>query len=714
MNNTPVECILGMRFWYKAGVLLDSVDKVITFKRNPEVPPIPFGMEETMRMKSANFINPENGEMQLGTVPLGTMWDFSIAPGDTADVMMYCIAATTQAQKGIHKGLVTRIGKGRVATNLLATAVGSMTDGMIRVSVANITELPVRVPAKTVLGMFTPSIIDTEMRPQYESEEYEVYDMRNNIIKQKTQPAAATVTNLACPVYLQDTPRQPDCVINEDGLPSDLDMEKTTKEIGKQKTKELKAVIRRHPRAFAEYYGRPKLSEKTHMRIDIDEKAQPRYVPLRRTSPQAKLVIIDHVKRMLENDIIEPSRSPWSSGIVLTAKKDGSMRFAIDYRYLNSVTRPIASCLPRIDDTLDCLGGAQWYSTIDACSAYWTVGIPEEDRDCTAFSTPMGQFRWKRMPFGLKNSQQVYVQLTNFMLSGLQWEFCAAYVDDTICFSRTWKEHLIHLDKLLARFEEFGVCLKASKCVFASKKCHYMGHIIDTEGVRMNPTTTAAIREMPTPQNLRQLRRFLGMVNFWRRFIPRCARVIDPLRPLLKHGQWKPMTKPQLDAITALKYALAGDKVMVHPDWDLPFEVHTDASKQGIAGALLQKVDGYLRPVRYLSRSLTDNEVGYAVNEWECLAALWCVESWRSYLIGRRFTLITDQQSLTGMLKSTTRLCGRQTRWVMRLSEFTYDVHHRPGKLHVVPDCMSRAPCKHNHGASGIEALSAVHVPIDK
>ena len=387
------------------------------------------------------------------------------------------------------------------------------------------------------------------------------------------------------------------------------------------------------------------------------------------------------------------------------------MRFCIDFRQINALTEPIASCLPRIDDALDNVQGANWLTSLDTASAYWSIKVADASKPLTAFTAPdNSQYQFKRMPFGLKNSSQVFGQLMSCVLKDLNWECCTAYADDTLIHTRgSFQEHVNDIDKVLTRFIEHNVQLKASKCDFATTSTRYLGYVVDGKGVSIDPhsKSTRAIREMPTPSNQKELRGFLGLANFFRRWIPHFAKTSAPLQELLKKNGWQRqgLNKEQLDAVETLKDAITSDKVMCHPQYDKQFEVHCDASPLGLGCCLMQRDhEGYRRPIKFLSRSLRGSESSYHQNELEMLSCIWGIESLRGYLLDNTFLLVSDHSALKRLETNPEQHTGRQLRWVLRLSEYSFKVEIRKGSQHLVPDCLSRAPLHDDNGAT-VEAL---------
>ncbi|GFT89899.1 retrovirus-related Pol polyprotein from transposon 412 [Trichonephila clavipes] len=354
----------------------------------------------------------------------------------------------------------------------------------------------------------------------------------------------------------------------------------------------------------------------TQHRIDTADhppiKQHPRRLPFAKQEEVGTLL-----REMQENDIIEPSSSPWASPIVLVRKKDGSTRFCVDYRKLNDVTKKDSYPLPRIDDTLDTLSGHKWFSTLDLKSGYWQVEIHPEDRE-------------KQHSLPAKDYGR----------------------------GRTFEEHIQNIRKVLSKLSDANLKLNPSKCKFFQKEVNYLGHIISAEGVRTDPEKVSAVKKWKRPENLRELRSFLGLCTYYRK---------------------------SFDVFTDLNISTTGQAIYLD----------TDASNESVGAVLSQEIDGQERVVAYWSKCLSKPERNYCVTRKELLAIVKAIEHFHHYLYGQKFLLRTDHASLTWLMNFRNTE-GQVARWIQRLNEYYFDIRHRKGSSHGNADALSRRPCPEN------------------
>ena len=426
----------------------------------------------------------------------------------------------------------------------------------------------------------------------------------------------------------------------------------------------------------------------------------------RRLPPAYYKEVKEHIEEMLACGAIRRSNSPWCSNIVLARKQDGSLRICLDFRKINSRTIQDAYHIPRIEETLDRLAGAKWFSCLDLQSGYWQVEMAEDDKVKTAFcigSSFAGNlgnlFECNRMPFGLTNAPATFQRLMESSLGDLP--FCQVYLDDIIIFSGTFREHLDRLEQTLLRIKETGLKLKPSKCHLFRRKVKYLGHVISEEGVETDPEKIQAIQEWPLPETVQDLRRTLGFFGYYRRFIKNYSSLARPLHDLLvghentsRLNKKTPITMDESakKAFNILKEKLCQPPILGYADYSLPFELHTDASLEGLGAVLCQHQNGQPRVIAYASRGLKSSEKHYPTHKLEFLALKWAVcDKFRDYLYGQQFEVVTDNNPLSYVL-TTAKLDATGHRWLAELSTYNFSVRYRSGRLNIDADALSRIP----------------------
>jgi transposase InsO family protein len=467
----------------------------------------------------------------------------------------------------------------------------------------------------------------------------------------------------------------------------------------------ISAVIRQFSDAFqTDLEDKPNSKLTTKHRINTGDHLPISQRPYR-VSPVERRTIQEEVDKMLKRDIIQPSESPWSSPVVLVKKKDGSWRFCVDYRKLNSISKKDVYPLPRIDDTLDCLKGARYFSSMDLFSGYWQIEVDEADREKTAFVTPEGLYQFKYMPFGLCNAPATFERMMDNLLRHLKWKMCLCYLDDIIVFSTDFEEHLSRLTAVFQCIQSAGLRLNPKKCLFAAPEIKVLGHLVNEDGVRPDPEKVRAITHFPLPQNIKDIKSFLGLCSYYRRFIKDFCNKSQPLQQLLKGDATFVWKEDQQRSFDVLKHALTSDPVLGLYDENAETELHTDASGYGLGAVLVQMQKGNEKVIAYASRVLSKAEKNYSTTEKECLAAVWGITKFRPYLFGRPFNIVTDHHSLC-WLANLKDPSGRLARWALRLQEHDVTITYKSGHKHRDADCLSRNPVPDR--TNDIPSVSAV------
>ena len=395
---------------------------------------------------------------------------------------------------------------------------------------------------------------------------------------------------------------------------------------------------------------------------------------------------------MLSNGVICPSNSPWASPVVVVKKKDGSLRFCVDFRQLNVATVKDAHPIPRINDLLDVLHGARWFSTLDLKSGYWQVPIQERDKEKTAFRTSSGQlFEFNQVPFGLCNAPATVSRLMDRVLAGLHWETCLFYLDDIIVFTATWEEHLARLHQVFECLRHAKLKLGADKCTFVAREFSYLGHRVTEEGLLPDPALLAAIRKISPPQNATEVRSFLGLAGYYQHYVKNFAAIAGPLHALTRKDAVFHWSTDCQDAFDRLKTLLTTSPITAFPDFNLPFQLYTDALTAGLGAILDQVREGKERIICCASRSLNQAEKAYPATKLECLAIVWAIAKFRPYLMSIPFEVYTDHYTLQ-WLKTMRTGSALLHRWSATLEEYDFTVKHRQGKSQTHVDGLSLLP----------------------
>ena len=446
----------------------------------------------------------------------------------------------------------------------------------------------------------------------------------------------------------------------------------------------LQELMNSYGDLFAEPTGLPPFREGFDHQIPVEVGANPVSQRPYRYNSMQKDVIDKTMGEMLNQVIVQDSSSPYASPVVLVKKKDGSWRLCVDYRGLNKQTIKDKYPIPLLEDLLDELGGAAYFSKLDLRAGFHQIRMHPKDVYKTAFKTHAGHYEYLVMPFGLTNAPCTFQGLMNHVFRHVARKFVLVFFDDILVYSPTWEQHLLHLEEVFAILRQHQLLLKPSKCTFGATVVEYLGHFIYAAGVSTDPGKIKAVEQWPTPTTQKQLRSFLGLANYYRRFIQGYSIIARPLTNLLKKDGFHWCTEAAT-AFDALKFVLTSSPVLALADFGKDFVIETDASNIGIGAVLMQ--DNH--PICYISRALGPRHQGLSVYEKELMAVVHAVQSWSSYLTHRPFIIKTDQISLKYLLdqKVTTPF---QHMWLTKLMGYTYEIQYKQGKENHAADALSR------------------------
>ena len=418
------------------------------------------------------------------------------------------------------------------------------------------------------------------------------------------------------------------------------------------------------------------------------EPIKKRYFPV---SPAIQEIMNEELEKMLKLGVVEPSQSPWSSRVLLAPKSDGGKRFCIDFRDLNRVSEKDAYPLPYISSILDKLRRACFLSSIDIKSAFWQVPMDGDSKHFTAFTVPnKGLFHFNRMPFGLTNAPATWQRLVDKAIGADLEPFVFIYLDDIIICTETFEKHMLVLREVMKRIKAAGLVVNKEKCELCRSELRYLGYLINENGLMVDPEKVSAIVNIPEPKTTRDIKSFIGLLSWYRRFIPDMATLVAPLNRLLSKKNKFIFDDECKESFRRAKECLISAPILKCPNFELPFTIQTDASDFGLGAVLSQTDEDGEHVVCYLSRSLAKNERKFSTTEKECLAVLWAIEKLRPYIEGYQFTIITDHHSLI-WLNNLKDPNGRLSRWAVRLQQYDFEIIHRKGREHLVPDALSRS-----------------------
>ena len=451
----------------------------------------------------------------------------------------------------------------------------------------------------------------------------------------------------------------------------------------------IEKLILKNKNLFASKDSELGHTDTVKMKIDTGSTKPIKLRPYR-TPIKNREVIDKAVDEMLDADVVRRSNSPWSFPVVIVDKKDGTKRFCIDFRKLNQVTKKNSYPLPLIDDILALLGKAKFFTSLDLKSGYWQVLMDEKDKEKTAFACHRGLFEFNVMPFGLSNAPAVFQELMSIVLNGCN-DFAIAYLDDILIFSETFEEHMFHLNNIFERLSQHGLKLKLKKCSFLQTEVNYLGFIIDKDGIKPNQEKVEAIRALPAPTCVKEVRSFVGMCSYYRRFIPNFSHIAEPIIDLTRkyaHFKW---TDVHQTAFQFIKDSLTTVPLLAYPDPNKPYTLYTDASDTCIGACLTQTCDEEEKPIYYLSHKLSRSQCKWSTVEKEAYAIHFSLQKLDYYLHNAEFVIKTDHKPLKYLLDSPMQNRKIQL-WALGMAGYNCKVEYIEGTTNTCADLLSRHP----------------------
>ncbi|GJQ91438.1 reverse transcriptase domain-containing protein [Tanacetum coccineum] len=472
------------------------------------------------------------------------------------------------------------------------------------------------------------------------------------------------------------------CLIS---FPNTLDHGYNVASRSEEKRLEDVPIVQDFPEVFPEDLPGLPPTRQVEFQIDLVPGAAPVARAPYRLAPSEMKELSEQLKELSDKGFIRPSSSPWGAPVLFVKKKDGSFRMCIDYRELNKLTVKNRYPLPRIDDLFDQLQGSSVYSKIDLRSGYHQLRVREEDIPKTAFRTRYGHYEFQVMPFGLTNAPAVFMDLMNRVCKPYLDKFVIVFIDDILIYSKNKQEHKEHLKIILELLKKEELYAKFSKCEFWIPKVQFLGHVIDSEGIHVDPAKIESIKDWASPKSPTEIRQFLGLAGYYRRFIEGFSKIAKPMTKLTQKKVKFEWGDKQEAAFQLLKQKLCSAPILALPEGSEDFIAYCDASKKGLGAVLMQRE----KVISYASRQLKIHEKNYTTHDLELGAVVFALKIWRHYLYGTKCTVFTDHKSLQHILDQK-ELNMRQRRWLELLSDYDCDIRYHPGKANVVADALSR------------------------
>ena len=578
---------------------------------------------------------------------------------------------------------------------LTAPALVKVYDNQVPIRLFNYSNETIHIRPECKVGTLTPlSTKETLMAAKF-WDDLPFQHTLNHAILTKQDPGKITGHS---EIDREDKVDMPLTQLNPESKP-DYSSSLKDVELGEQMTEDQKSRLTQLLKRYEQVFSNPQVGAKGRIKMSVPElqlksDAKPAYSQPYRVPKHLQEEMKQQINKLLEDEIIQSCREgSYAAPVLLLRKPDGSYRFLADLRKLNKNLVPFALRIPRIQEEIERMGEVKpkWYSKCDLKSGYYQVSLPEKSRPLCAINTILGRFCLTCLPQGLAASPFLFQDVMYRVFSNLSSEFLSLYLDDLLIFSDTFDHHLQHIEEVLDRCLKYNLKLSPKKSQFGLSETVFLGHVISEHGLQPNKEKTKVIANFPVPKNLKQLRRWLGMCGFYRRYVPGFAKIAQPLFALTKKDAPFVWDGKCQEAFDSLKQALLSPQILAFPDWNKPFILTCDASVIGIGSTLSQLDDeGKERPIAYAARGLNKHEKNLSQVHLELLSAVYSCLYFHVYLIGKEFTLKTDNMAVKHLLNMK-QVEGKLARWAMILNQYQFKIEHISGTSNVVADCLSRA-----------------------